>query len=65
MGLNQVMPLAIDVAELSHFYRTRGFEPIVEEQHYARFRSAKKQRYRESLNESAEQRFCKPPVAMP
>lgn len=65
MELNQVTLPAIDVAESICFYNTMGFEPIVEEQHYARFRSAKKQRYRESLNESAGQRFCKPPVAMP
>lgn len=39
MELDQVTLPAIDVAESIRFYRTVGFEPIVEEPHYARFRS--------------------------
>jgi catechol 2,3-dioxygenase-like lactoylglutathione lyase family enzyme len=37
--LNQVTLPAIDVAASVRFYRTIGFEPIVEEPHYARFQS--------------------------
>lgn len=39
MELNQITLPAVDVAESIRFYRTMGFEPIVEESHYARFRS--------------------------
>lgn len=39
MELNQVTLPAINVAESVRFYCTMGFEPIVEEPHYARFRS--------------------------
>jgi catechol 2,3-dioxygenase-like lactoylglutathione lyase family enzyme len=38
--LNQVTLPAIDVAASIRFYRTMGFELIVEEPHYARFRSS-------------------------
>jgi len=38
--LNQVTLPAIDVAASIRFYRMMGFEPIVEEPHYARFRSS-------------------------
>lgn len=40
MELNQVTLPAIDVAASIRFYRTMGFELIVEEPHYARFRSS-------------------------
>ncbi|MBX3335748.1 MAG: hypothetical protein KF876_16575 [Nitrospira sp.] len=40
MELNQVTLPAIEVAASIHFYRTMGFELIVEEPHYARFRSS-------------------------
>lgn len=40
MELNQVTLPAIDVAASIRFYRTMGFELIVEEPHCARFRSA-------------------------
>lgn len=39
MELNQVTLPAIDVAASIRFYRTMGFELIVEEPHYARFQS--------------------------
>jgi catechol 2,3-dioxygenase-like lactoylglutathione lyase family enzyme len=39
VNLNQVTLLAIDVAASVAFYRTMGFEPIVDEPHYARFKS--------------------------
>lgn len=39
MELNQVTLPAIDVANSVRFYRMMGFEPIVEESHYARFKS--------------------------
>lgn len=40
MELNQVTLSTIDVAAPIRFYRTMGFEPIVEEPHCARFRSS-------------------------
>ncbi|MFO0697843.1 MAG: hypothetical protein U0236_01350 [Nitrospira sp.] len=39
MELNQATLLVIDVAASIRFYRTMSFELIVEEPHYARFRS--------------------------
>jgi catechol 2,3-dioxygenase-like lactoylglutathione lyase family enzyme len=39
MDLNQVTLPAIDVAASVAFYRSMGFEVIVEEPHYARFKS--------------------------
>lgn len=39
MNLNQVTLPAIDVAASVAFYRKMGFEPIVDEAHYARFKS--------------------------
>lgn len=39
MNLNQVTLPAIDVAASVAFYRKMGFEPIVDESHYARFKS--------------------------
>ena len=39
MNLNQVTLPAIDVAASAAFYRKMGFEPIVDEAHYARFKS--------------------------
>ena len=39
MELNQVTLPAIDIAASIRFYCTMGFELIVEEPHYARFRS--------------------------
>ena len=39
MNLNQVTLPAIDVAASVAFYRTMGFEAIVDEPHYARFKS--------------------------
>jgi catechol 2,3-dioxygenase-like lactoylglutathione lyase family enzyme len=40
MELNQVTLPALDVAASVAFYRTMGFEIIVESPHYARFKSA-------------------------
>ena len=39
MKLNQVTLPALDVAASVAFYRAMGFEPIVDESHYARFKS--------------------------
>lgn len=39
MNLNQVTLPALDVAASVAFYRKMGFEPIVDEAHYARFKS--------------------------
>jgi predicted enzyme related to lactoylglutathione lyase len=39
VNLNQVTLPAIDVAASVAFYRKMGFEPIVDEPHYARFKS--------------------------
>ena len=39
MRLNQVTLPALDVAASVAFYRTMGFEAIVDERHYARFKS--------------------------
>lgn len=40
MELNQVTLPALDVAASVRFYRTMGFELIVSEPHYARFKSS-------------------------
>jgi predicted enzyme related to lactoylglutathione lyase len=41
VNLNQVTLPAIDVAASVAFYRKMGFEPIVDEPHYARFKSTR------------------------
>lgn len=39
MNLNQITLPALNIAVSAAFYRNMGFEPIVDEAHYARFKS--------------------------